>query len=148
DYVPALNECFETVFNTPKPVVAAVNGHAIAGGCILVACCDHRVMAGSTGRIGVTELLVGVPFALTPLSILEYAAGSTNARAAVLTGETYAAAEAVERGLVDAAVPPDALVSRALAAAERLASVTPPDTYALTKQQLHLDVNERLARNR
>jgi len=147
-FLPALNECFETVFNTAKPVVAAVNGHAIAGGCILAACCDHRVMAEGTGRIGVTELLVGVPFPLTPLSILGYATGSTNARAAVLTGQTYAAAEAVERGLADAAVPPDALLDHALAAARRLVEVTAPDTYAMTKQQLHLDVNERLARHR
>jgi enoyl-CoA hydratase len=162
-FLPALNECFETVFNTPKPVVAAVNGHAIAGGCILVACCDHRLMAEGTGRIGVTELLVGVPFPLTPLEILGYATGSALARAAVLTGETYSAAEAVERGLADATVPADAvpdhagsdhgllgqgLLDRALAVARRLAEVTAPDTYALTKQQLHLDVNERLARHR
>ena len=147
-FLPALNECFETVFNTGKPVVAAVNGHAIAGGCILAACCDRRLMAEGGGRIGVTELLVGVPFPLTPLSILGYAAGSRHARDAVLTGTTYEAAAAVTRGLADAAVTPEVLLDTAIGEARRLVEVTPPDTFRLTKAQLHLEVNERLARHR
>ena len=56
---PALTR---TVFFFPKPVVAAVNGHAIAGGCVLACCADKRIAARDGGRIGVTELLVGVPF--------------------------------------------------------------------------------------
>src|SRR5262245_53277311 len=61
-FLPALSEMFEKVFFYPKPVVAALNGHAIAGGCVLACAGDRRLMAGASGRIGVTELLVGVPF--------------------------------------------------------------------------------------
>ena len=61
---------FQTLLTFPKPAVAAVNGHAIAGGCIIAAACDHRVMADGTGRIGVPELMVGVPFPSLPLEIV------------------------------------------------------------------------------
>ena len=46
-----------TVFSYPKPVVAAINGHAIAGGCVLACAADKRLIAREAGRIGVTELL-------------------------------------------------------------------------------------------
>src|SRR5262245_6657115 len=58
-FLPSWSRMFERVFFHPAPVVAAVNGHAIAGGCVLAAAADRRVMASDAGRIGVTELLVG-----------------------------------------------------------------------------------------
>src|SRR5262249_36376962 len=60
-FLPTLHRLFEAVFFHPKPVVAAVNGHAIAGGCVLACCADRRIMARDAGRIGVTEILLGVP---------------------------------------------------------------------------------------
>src|SRR5213592_706704 len=61
-FLPTLSTMLVTVFSHPAPVIAAINGHAIAGGCVLACAADRRVMAGNGGRIGVTELLVGVPF--------------------------------------------------------------------------------------
>src|SRR6266852_4922794 len=61
-FLPALHRLYEEVFFHPKPLVAAINGHAIAGGCVLACCADRRIMADDSGRIGVTELQVGVPF--------------------------------------------------------------------------------------
>jgi len=77
----------------PILVVAAVNGHAIAGGCILVSACDHRVMNAERGRIGVTELLVGVPFPVTALEILRFAAGTHRLQELIYNGRTYPATE-------------------------------------------------------
>jgi len=60
-FLPLLSCVVRTLFAFPRPVVAAANRHAIAGGCILVLAADARLMAAGSGRIGVPELLVGVP---------------------------------------------------------------------------------------
>lgn len=140
-FLPALSDAFSAIFDYDAPVVAAVNGHAIAGGAILAACCDHRVM-GERGRIGVTELLVGVPFPVAALEILIWACGDRNARQAVVNGATYAPAEALERGFVDE-LSEDPLAT-ALETARRLAEI-PSDSFALTKQQLRQEANNRIA---
>ena len=101
EFLPALSEAFLAVFDCPVPVIAAVNGHAIAGGCVLACACDHRVMNQGHGRIGVTELLVGVPFPITALEILRFAVGTRRLSELACFGRTYRAAEAVGLGLVD-----------------------------------------------
>jgi enoyl-CoA hydratase len=147
DFLPALSTAFEAVFRVGKPVVAAVNGPSIAGGCIFAACCDYRIIADVGASIGVTELLVGVPFPTTALEILGYAAGVPAARAAILGGTRYESAEALARGLVDEVVPAPALLGHSIAVARRLAAV-PADTYRLTKRQLHAATDDRIARLR
>jgi enoyl-CoA hydratase len=69
-FLPALAELFSAAFDLAKPVVAAVNGHAIAGGCVLAACADVTLMAEGNGRIGVPELKVGVPFPRVALEVV------------------------------------------------------------------------------
>ncbi len=145
-FMPALTEAFLAVFSIGKPVVAAINGHAIAGGAVFACACDHRVMAHPGGRIGVTELHVGVPFPLSALEILSFAMGERAARAAVLSADTYEPHIAHNQGFVDDVVGPDELLDTCLAAAERLAAQIPADTYRLTKAGLRLAVHERLAR--
>jgi enoyl-CoA hydratase len=147
-FLPALTTAFEAVFDVGKPVVAAVNGPAIAGGCVFAACCDHRIIADSGATIGVTELLVGVPFPTTAMEILSYAAGAPAARAAILGGAAYGPTDALARGLVDEVAPGPALLGHAIAVARRLAGAVPPDTYRLTKRQLHRATDERIARHR
>ena len=61
-FLPTMTRFFERVATFPKPVVAAVNGHAIAGGAILTFACDQRLLARGSARIGLTEVLVGVQF--------------------------------------------------------------------------------------
>ena len=141
-FLPALTAAFEAVFAFPKPVVAAVNGHAIAGGCILACAADHRLMARGSGRIGIPELRVGVPFPTVPLEIMRFAAPQ-QLQALVYGRATFTPEEAVERGIVDAVVEPDALIDAAVAAAEGFAAL-PAGVFELTKRQLREPALQRI----
>ncbi|SNY37214.1 enoyl-CoA hydratase/isomerase family protein [Paractinoplanes atraurantiacus] len=129
EFLPALEDAFHAVLSLGKPTVAAINGHAIAGGAILAFACDQRVMSG--GTLGVTELLVGVPFPALALDIL----GGRAARQAVLTGATLTPEESLAAGHIDEIGPLDAAIARA-----RTLAAIPADTFRLTKDQLHSGV--------
>ncbi|HEV2786743.1 MAG TPA: enoyl-CoA hydratase/isomerase family protein [Solirubrobacteraceae bacterium] len=144
EFLPALTTAFDRLFRFPRPVVAAVNGHAMAGGCVFVCACDRRLMAAGTARIGVTELRVGVPFPTVAFEIVRYAAGSRWTQELVLLAETYEPEGALLRGLVDEVVPPDELLPRALDVAARLGAV-PRVTFGLTKRQLRAPTLARIA---
>jgi enoyl-CoA hydratase len=133
-FLPELRRVFTRLAALELPVVAAVNGHAIAGGFILSAAADWAVMAEGPGRAGVTELLVGVPFPAVALELLRLRAGDAQASSLALSGATFGAGEALARGLVDEAVPAAELAGRSLAAAQRLAALGP--AFGLTKCQL------------
>ncbi len=122
---------FRDLFEFPRPVVAAANGHAIAGGCLLVAACDYRLM--SAGKIGVPELLVGVPFPAIAVEILRYAAGR-DAQWLAYSGALLTPEDARGKGLVDEVVAPDSLMARAAEVAQMLAAA-PPDSFRITKMQ-------------
>ena len=131
--LPLLGGAFFKAFTFPKPVVAAVNGHAIAGGCVLTCACDYRIMADGGGRIGTPELSVGVPFPSMALEILRLTVPAHRLQALIYRGLTCTPAEAVENGLVDEVAAPDAVVDRAVEMAARLGSL-PPASFALTKR--------------
>ena len=135
-FVAALSEAFLAIYDHPAPVVAAINGHAIAGGCVLAMCADVRLMSG--GTIGLTELAVGVPFPVAALEICRDAMGISAARAA-LQAKTIDADTALARGWIDAVVPKDELLTQALATARELGQYSPA-AYAATKKQLHKPV--------
>ncbi|HVD72134.1 MAG TPA: enoyl-CoA hydratase-related protein, partial [Xanthobacteraceae bacterium] len=126
-----------------KPVVAAINGHAVAGGCVLACAADKRIMARDAGRIGVTELLVGVPFPAAAMEIMRCATAPQYFEDAIFSGATYTPPEAVARGLVHDIVDPHALLERAIDAANTLAALSPP-AFATTKRQTRGPALERL----
>lgn len=145
-FLPALHKLYNAVFYHPKPVVAAVNGHAIAGGCVLACCADQRIMANDGGRIGVTELLVGVPFPALAFEIMRQATPPYFFSETILSGETFTADVAAHRGWVNAAAEPAMLMQRAMAMAKSLAALPPP-AFAQTKMQIRQAVTERLAQS-
>ena len=134
-FLPELTRTLVKLYTFPKPVVAAINGHAIAGGCILAAACDYRLMARGSGRIGVPELAVGVPFPLIAIEILRDVMPDRHTQDVVYNGTTYPVELARERGLVDELVASDRLEDRAIEVAERFASI-PAASFRLTKQLL------------
>lgn len=144
EFLPALHRLYDTIFNFPKPVVAAINGHAIAGGCILACCADHRLMARDGGRMGVTEILVGVPFPPMAFEVMRSVTAPQYLAGAILTGATVTPDEALARGRVNELVAREEIVSRAVAEAEKLAAVSPA-AFAMGKRQLRQPVTERMA---
>ena len=127
----ALSRTFRAVFDHPRPTVAAVNGHAIAGGCVLALACDLRLMSG--GRIGLTELAVGVPFPTAALEIVRHALGP-RAGQVVLGAQTQDRERALALGVVDELTEPDELLPRAVALATELAA-RPPEAYRLATRR-------------
>ncbi|GAA2830672.1 enoyl-CoA hydratase/isomerase family protein [Nonomuraea rubra] len=139
-FLPALSSAVLALFGRPEPVVAAVNGHALAGGCVLAAACDVRLMSG--GTIGLTELAAGVPFPTVPLEVMRHAVGPA-LDTMVLGAGRLDPGQAVAIGLVHEVVEPDRLLAQALRRAEALCAV-PPDVYAFSKRQLHAPALERV----
>jgi enoyl-CoA hydratase len=145
DFLPVLRKLFDVVFFYPKPVVAAINGHAIAGGCVLACAADQRVMARGSGRIGVTELLVGLPFPAIALEIMRVTAVPAFFREVIFGAGRYPAEAAAARGLVDTIVDPEGLLASAMEAAKSLASLSPA-AFALTKSQTRQPVLDEMQR--
>ena len=145
-FLPVLHRLYDAVFFHPKPVIAAINGHAIAGGAVLACCADRRIMARESGRIGVTEILVGVSFPALAFEIVRFAVPPRYFPEFTLTGATYATDAALQRGWVDEVAEPDVLLGRALAVARELAMLSPP-AFAQTKSQIRQPVAERLQRS-
>lgn len=145
-FLPALRRMLETIFFFPKPLVAAVNGHAIAGGCVLACAADRRLMAGNCGRIGVTELLVGVPFPVIALEVMRHATVPHRFEEVVYSGATFAPGDGKALGFIHEVIEPPALLDCAVEAAETLAKV-PAQTFALTKRQTRQPVADRVAKD-
>jgi enoyl-CoA hydratase len=134
-FLPALRKTFNELMAFPRPLVAAVNGHAIAGGCILVETADYRVMTSGTGRIGLTEMLVGVPFPVDAIEIVRLATGGRPLGRIVNLAETVAGQRGVEIGLVDELAEPEVVVARSVQVATALAAV-PQRSFELVKREL------------
>jgi len=145
-FLPALHALYDAVFDHPKPVVAAINGHAIAGGAVLAACSDQRIMAREGGRIGVTELLVGVPFPALAFEIVRFAVPPRYLPEFTLGAATYSSDAALQKGWVDEVVEPAALMTRAIEVARSYA-VLSPRAFAQTKKQIRQVVSDRIAHN-
>ena len=142
EFLPAMNHAFEALFAFPKPLVAAVNGHAIAGGCVMTCCADYRIMAREPGRIGIPELLVGVPFPVVPLEIVRFAAPQ-HLQALIYRGLTLSADDALRDGLIDSVVDPEGVVDEAVKVGESLAAV-PFEAFHLTKRLLRAPALHRM----
>lgn len=145
EFLPVLNQFFRTVFTFPKPVLAAINGHAVAGGCVLACATDRRLMSQGDSRIGVPELRVGVPFPPEALEIMRVSLPQQCFSEVMYTGATYDTKLALERGLIDEVVEPDQLLDRAGDAGERMAALG-PELFRLTKAQIRQPTMERIDR--
>ena len=127
-----LDEVVDTLYGYPAPTVAAVNGHAIAGGCVIALCCDLRIAVNNPrARIGLNEVARGLEFPPKILALARQRIPAHALQRVVLEGGLHDPATALALGLLDemAADP----VARARECLEVLAT-HPPAIYAATKR--------------
>jgi len=137
---------FRKLEQLPKPVVVAINGFALGGGCELALCGDVRI-AAETARIGLPEITLGIIPGYGGTQRLPRLVGSGAAKRMIFTGEPIGATEALQIGLVDRVVPAPELLGTALELARKLAQ-RPPVALALAKRSidegLHVDLDRGL----
>jgi len=122
-------EYHRRVYTFPKPLIAAINGPALGGGCDLAALCDVRV-ATESASFGQPQVRFG---AAAAYALMREILPEGAAREMCLTGRTYSAQEALRLGLVTGVYEPDALMQKALEIASAIASL--PDPMARTAKQ-------------
>jgi len=140
-----LNDFFLRLFRLPFPVVAAVSGHAIAGGLILSLTADRRILARGEHLLGLNEGQVGLALPGPLFEVVRSALGGAAASEALLEGKNYAAADAMRVGFVHEMVERTELETQAIRAAERMARV-PARAFARMKTLLHGDAEARIQR--
>jgi enoyl-CoA hydratase/carnithine racemase len=126
---------YKQMFLFPKPVVGALNGHAMAGGCILALTCDFRIMVTGKAKIALNELNIGAAIFAGCVGMLKTAVGVRNAEKVLLTGAMYTAEEALRIGLVDSVSPEETLMAEAKRIAEEFSQKN-PDAFKAMKNLL------------
>jgi enoyl-CoA hydratase len=126
----------------PKPTIAMVNGHAIAGGMILVLACDYRLGVHNDYRIGLNEVAIGAAYPKAAFEIVRLRLTHVHASEVLLRAALYPATEALRLGVVDELLPQDAFEATVLRRAAQLGAF-PREAYAHTKAAL---VAEAVAR--
>jgi len=134
--------CILQLYTFPKPVVAAIHGHALAGGMILGLTADWRVLR-EDALVGLNELKVGVPLPFGVTLVVREAVMGPRLEEVALFGRNYRGPEAVEAGLVHETAPAGAIEARAV---ERLREMTSKDlpSFAVTKRYLRSRTVERI----
>ncbi len=120
----------------PQPVICAINGYALGGGCELALACDIRI-ASSNAKLAQPELNLGIPPGWAGTQRLSRLIGLSRAKEMILTGRSVKADEALAMGLVHAVVEPERLMDSALREAKRFLEIS-PSAIALTKRAFAL----------
>ena len=142
--VMAINRLLGRLYGLGLPAVAAVNGHAIAGGLVVALACDYRIGSRAGYRLGLTETKVAVPYPVAAMTVVEAELAPAVARRVVLLARHETPEDALADGILDELAAPDALLPRALEMAQELAAL-PRDAYARIKRQLRGRALERIA---
>jgi enoyl-CoA hydratase/carnithine racemase len=139
----AFNEMCMQLYTFPKPTVAAITGHAVAGGCVLALCCDYRLIAAGRKWMGLNEVKLGVPVPYLAHCVLQDLVGPLKAREVVETGQFYPPEESLAMGLVDGVLPLEEVLPQSVERARHLATI-PPHTYVVIKQNRTEGTEQRI----
>ena len=144
-YLENFTNLYTYLFLYPKPVVAAVNGHAMAGGCMLALACDYRVMINGNARISLNEIGFGSSVFAGSVEMLRFCVGSANASTVLYSGAMYSAPEAQRLGLVNELANEPELAFISSQAASSLGSKHQP-AFASIKAMLRGSTAEEMVR--
>lgn len=122
EFLLKFTDLYTYIFRYPKPVVAALNGHTIAGGCMLALACDHRVMVSGNSKISLNEIGFGSSVFAGSVEMLRFWIGNAKAAEVLLSGTMYTAEEAKALGLVHEVATADEFMDAARKVASSFAS--------------------------
>ena len=145
EVVDALNRAYGAMYGFSKPLVAAVTGHAIAGGLFFLLVADYRVGAEGAAQFGLSEVRVGVAFPVAPAEIVRAELPAPVARRILLSGRPIGVEAALAGGILDELVAAGEVEARAVAQARALAA-SPAEAYAQVKAHLRAPVMEKIRR--
>jgi len=139
----AITQLVAQVLAIPVPVVAAVNGHALGGGFVLMLACDYRIGADvPTAKLGMTEAQAGIPFPAGPLEVMRHELAPEPLRRLTLSSVVLSMRELLDIWTIDELCAVDDLRSRALVQAKRLAA---QPAFRAVKRQIRGELAQRLA---
>lgn len=144
-FLTKFTDLYTYLFTYPKPVVAALNGHAVAGGLMLALACDRRFMAAGKGKVALNELVFGSSVFAGSVEMLRFAVGNRNAEEILYTGAMVLPDEALRLGLLDEVCPGEELSGIAMAAARELGAKSRP-AFRSMKRLLRNPVAEEMRR--
>ncbi len=132
-FYQTFNQVCISLYTFPKPTIAAMTGHAIAGGCILALCCDYRTIAEGRKLMGLNEIKLAVPIPYVADCILRNMVGVRYAREIMDTGEFYQPEQLFQMGMVDQILPLDQVLTNSIEKARSLGSL-PQKAYQMIKR--------------
>jgi enoyl-CoA hydratase/carnithine racemase len=136
DFFGRFIDLYEGLMRLTKPVIAAVSGHAFAGGAVLALACDKRVMAEGEFGFALNEINLGLALPPGMIRMAASVIGIGKARELVLEGRTFKPDEALKYGLASELVSPEAVFERAIAQARKMAD-KPPLTFGAIKRSFN-----------
>lgn len=122
----------------PQPIVAACSGHAVAKGVFVLLCCDHRVGVAGDFKLGLNEVAIGIPMHHAGIAMARHRMPKRYFNRSVLNAEMFDPETAVEAGILDRVVEPEALMPTALKIAEAMKGLN-PQAYLKTKLKVRKD---------
>jgi enoyl-CoA hydratase len=140
--ISALHDAIRAVHTAPFPVIAAVNGHALGGGLVLPLACDVLIATRADCKLGLTEVVAGVPFPAAPLAVCRHRLSASAYNNLCLTGRVIGPREALALGVADELAEPEQLVARACEVAATLAGYA---AYARVKDQVRAAARAEMA---
>jgi enoyl-CoA hydratase/carnithine racemase len=133
EFYRGFNRVCSELYTYPKPTIASIPGHAVAGGCILALCCDYRFIAEGRNLMGLNEIKLGVPLPYLVDCILHSIVGTRNARDMADSGDFYEPDKLLALGVVDAVLPAEQLLAESVAHAGSIGS-HPREAFAAIKR--------------